>query len=172
MRNFVYPFLSLAFVFSFACSKKNVKTAQPAQQQESVQKVEDVSAMEGQIGQEADIRAPEFSSSEGINTIFFEFDKYEISPDMAKILSENAKILKEKKWTVLVEGHCDNRGTIEYNLALGQKRANVVKDYYMKLGVPETSIGTISYGEESPLCKEDNDACWAKNRRAETKVSK
>ncbi|NLI10517.1 MAG: peptidoglycan-associated lipoprotein Pal [Elusimicrobia bacterium] len=169
MRKEVIMLVILPF-FILACSKKNVKSDQSQSQLDSAQKIEDVSAVTGQI--EADIRNPEFVSHEGIQTVYFDFDKYEISPKMASVLSENAKTLKEKKWTILVEGHCDNRGTLEYNLALGQKRANVVKEYYMKLGIPESSIGTISYGEENPICKQDSEECWAKNRRAETKVSK
>ena len=71
---------------------------------------------------------------------------------------------------VKIEGHCDERGTVEYNLALGQKRAKAVRDYYVRLGVPESAMGTISYGEEKPVCNEATDACWLQNRRAETKV--
>ena len=71
---------------------------------------------------------------------------------------------------MLVEGHCDNRGTTEYNLSLGQKRAKEVRDYYVRLGVSENSIGTISYGEENPACEEETEECWMKNRRSETKV--
>lgn len=171
--------ISAAF-FPIACNKKNVKKDNIKEAAETVQKVEDVSssviASSSTIDElpainETDIRNPEFTSHDGIKTINFGFDKYELTPEAIKILNENAKILKEKKWTVLVEGHCDERGTIEYNLALGQKRANVVKDYYIRLGVPEGSIGTISYGEESPICKESSEECWAKNRRAETKVN-
>jgi len=69
-----------------------------------------------------------------------------------------------------VAGHCDERGTIEYNLALGQRRAKEVRDYYLRLGVSGKSVATISYGKESPLCREANEECWAKNRRAETRI--
>jgi len=70
----------------------------------------------------------------------------------------------------LVEGHCDSRGTMGYNLALGQKRAKEVRDYYTRLGVPGSSIGTISYGEEKPSCEDETEECWGKNRKADTKV--
>lgn len=173
MKKEIILLVTLPF-FILACSKKNIKNDQSQSQLDSAQKIEDVSAVTGQsdLNSEADIRNPEFVSHEGIQAVYFDFDKYEISPKMASVLSQNAKTLKEKKWTILVEGHCDNRGTLEYNLALGQKRANVVKEYYMKLGISESSIGTISYGEENPICKQDSEECWAKNRRAETKVSK
>lgn len=174
MKKALFVITAVLITFSFACSKKNIKKDSAVANQETVQKVEDVSAASAdnlKENTEADIRNPEFSSHEGIQTVYFDFDKYEISPKAAQTLSKNARVLKEKKWTVLIEGHCDNRGTVEYNLALGQKRANVIKEYYIKLGVPENTIGTISYGEESPVCKEDTEDCWAKNRRAETKVN-
>lgn len=170
MKNFSLSLIAFLVLNILACNRKNIKQSQSTQP-ENVQKIEEVSSVDTEAGEETDIRNPEFLSHDSLKTIYFEFDKYEISPEMAQILSDNARVLKEKKWTVLIEGHCDNRGTIEYNLALGQKRANIVKDYYIRLGVPETSIGTISYGEENPLCKEDTESCWAKNRRAETKVS-
>ncbi len=173
-----------AIAFSVGCNKKNVKKEDIKKAaettDETVEKVEDISSSvitssstleEVPNANEADIRNPEFTSHEGIKTITFDFDKYELTPEAIEILSANAGILKEKKLTVLIEGHCDERGTVEYNLALGQKRANVVKDYYIRLGVPENSIGTISYGEENPLCNESSQECWAKNRRAETKVN-
>ena len=68
----------------------------------------------------------------------------------------------------MVEGNCDDRGTIAYNIALGEKRANEVKDYYVRLGIPADKITTVSYGKEKPVCYEATQACWAKNRRAET----
>jgi len=120
---------------------------------------------------EGDIRGGEFTALESIKTVNFEFDRYELSEATRATLQANAALLKARKdWTVLVEGYCDNRGTVEYNLALGQKRAKSVRDYYVRLGVPEGAIGTISYGMENPVCSEETDACWLRNRRAETKV--
>ena len=69
-----------------------------------------------------------------------------------------------------VEGHCDSRGTVEYNLALGAKRAKAVKDYLVSLGIAGDRMSTISYGEELPLCREENEACWSRNRRAHSVV--
>jgi peptidoglycan-associated lipoprotein len=120
---------------------------------------------------EGDIRGGEFVTYGTIQTVYFDFDKYGLSDEIRKALQKNAEILKaHKEWSVLVEGHCDSRGTVEYNLALGQKRAKEVRDYYTRLGVPESSIGTISYGKEKPVCEEETEDCWAKNRKAETKV--
>ena len=70
----------------------------------------------------------------------------------------------------MAAGYCDERGTVEYNLALGQKRAKEVREYYIRLGIPGQTLATISYGKEAPLCSASNDDCWAQNRRAETRV--
>ena len=103
----------------------------------------------------------------GLKDILFDFDKYDITPEAKIILKEVASALsKNMKAKVVVEGHCDERGTNEYNLGLGDKRANSVKDYLVSLGVPSGRIETISYGEEKPICSESSEECWAKNRRA------
>ena len=120
---------------------------------------------------EGDVRGTGFRSQENLKNVNFTYGLYDLSEENRRSLQTNATLLKARKeWTVLVEGHCDERGTTEYNLALGQKRAKAVRDYYLRLGVPESSVGTISYGEEMPLCQEASEACWAANRRAETKV--
>lgn len=103
----------------------------------------------------------------GLKDIHFDFDKYDITPEAKMILKEVASALsKNIKAKVVVEGHCDERGTNEYNLGLGDKRANAVKDHLVSLGVPSGRIETISYGEEKPLCNEGSEECWAGNRRA------
>lgn len=171
MKTFIYVASIFITIFMFSCNKKQVKKDQIEQPaQETSQKIDDVNFSTTDV-KETDIRNPEFVSNESIEPIYFDYDKYEITPQYAEILRKNAETLKEKKWTILIEGHCDERGTIEYNLALGQKRANVVKEYYIRLGIPESNIGTISYGEEQPVCNEHNESCWSKNRRAETKVN-
>lgn len=120
---------------------------------------------------EADIRGGEFTATPAIKPINFDFDRYYLSAEARSILGKNAEQMKKHKdWEISVEGHCDERGTIEYNLALGQKRAKEVREYYIRIGVQATSIGTISYGEEKPVCEESTEPCWATNRRAETKV--
>jgi peptidoglycan-associated lipoprotein len=86
-------------------------------------------------------------------------------------LKENASyLLNNADINVIVEGHCDERGTVEYNLSLGQKRAVKVKEYYVQLGVKANRVATISYGEEKPVDPRNNESAWAKNRRAETKI--
>ncbi len=104
-----------------------------------------------------------------LKDIHFDFDKYDVRPEDAQILKENANLLKKfPRVKVQIEGHCDERGTIEYNLALGQRRANSTKNYLVSLGVSADRISTISYGKEKPLDPGHNEEAWAKNRRAHT----
>ncbi|MBI5744502.1 MAG: peptidoglycan-associated lipoprotein Pal [Elusimicrobia bacterium] len=167
--------LPLAACFLLAsCNPKNRKTGGQGTDMTgdtAVMPGIDVIESSDTLSTEGDIRGGEFVAQANIKTITFDYDRYELSETSRATLQANAALLKARKdWTVLVEGHCDDRGTIEYNLALGQKRAKAVRDYYVRLGVQESSIGTISYGKEKPLCAEATDACWLENRRAETKV--
>ena len=121
--------------------------------------------------EEPSLRGKEYQEVADLSSVFFDLDQATLRSDARDTLQKNYGALKKHAdWEILVEGHCDERGTTEYNLALGQKRAKSVRDYYVRLGVPENSVGTISYGEEKPLCSEATDACWHQNRRAETKV--
>lgn len=102
------------------------------------------------------------------NRIYFAFDSSELFPESRQILTEKAGLLKANpSIKVVIEGHCDERGTNEYNMALGERRARAAKDFLVKLGVEASRLQTISYGEERPTCTESNEACWSKNRRAE-----
>jgi len=113
------------------------------------------------------------AANEGpLRDVNFDFDRYDLRPEMREILKGHAAWLKANPQVkVQIEGHCDERGTNEYNLALGAKRAESVKRYLIDLGISPATLSTISYGEELPLCKERNEACWAKNRRAHFAVS-
>jgi peptidoglycan-associated lipoprotein len=109
----------------------------------------------------------EFAATDRLKDIHFDFDKYDIRPEDAKILDADAAWLKSRPDDLLlVEGHCDERGTIEYNLALGERRAKAAMSYLVAQGVQARRITLISYGKEQPACMEHNEACWAKNRRA------
>lgn len=102
-----------------------------------------------------------------IRDIYFDFDSYDLTNSAKETLREVASILlKNKSINLIIEGHCDERGTNEYNLALGERRANAAKEYLISLGVPKSRIETISYGEEKPVCHEQTEECWMKNRRA------
>lgn len=101
-----------------------------------------------------------------VQDIHFDFDRYDITNDAKPALKKVAENLSNNnKLKVIVEGHCDERGTNEYNLALGDKRANAAKEYLKALGISSGMIETISYGEEKSACSESSEACWAKNRR-------
>lgn len=102
-----------------------------------------------------------------LKDIYFDFDKYDLRADARDVLKANADWLKTNASArVEIEGHCDERGTNEYNLALGAKRAQAAKDYLATLGISKERLSTISYGEELPVCKEQSEGCWQKNRRA------
>jgi len=101
--------------------------------------------------------------------VFFDFDKYSLTSDAQKTLQAQAAWLKKYSGAkILIEGHCDERGTREYNLALGDRRSNSVKDYLVALGVSADRIKTISYGKERPAALGHNEAAWSQNRRGVT----
>ncbi|MCL4811522.1 MAG: peptidoglycan-associated lipoprotein Pal [Vicinamibacteraceae bacterium] len=108
----------------------------------------------------------ELNAKKPLEDVFFAFDSSELSEPARQSLSKNQDWLR--KWTstrISIEGHCDSRGTSEYNIALGERRANAVRDYLVSLGVPAERIITVSKGEESPFCTEENEGCWSQNRR-------
>jgi peptidoglycan-associated lipoprotein len=109
----------------------------------------------------------DFVAIDDLKDVFFDFDKYDIRPPDAKVLDANATWLKSNpNHLVLIEGHCDERGTNEYNLALGERRAKSTMNYLVSQGVQASRITIISYGEERPSCTQKSEECWAKNRRA------
>jgi peptidoglycan-associated lipoprotein len=107
----------------------------------------------------------EYRSNTALKQIFFTFDKADLRPDDTQTLAASAAYLKANpNQLVLIEGHCDERGTAEYNLALGERRAKAAMTYLVSNGVEASRITTISYGKERPGCTEKNEACWSKNR--------
>ena len=110
----------------------------------------------------------EFAASSALRDVHFEFDKYDIRPSEKSALDANVRWLKaHARALVLIEGHCDERGTNEYNLALGERRAQATRAYLASAGVTDSRITVVSYGEERPLCTERTEVCWARNRRAQ-----
>jgi peptidoglycan-associated lipoprotein len=108
-----------------------------------------------------------------VKTIYFEYDKADIKPDQVSILQGNAGWLKANpNVRFTIEGNCDERGSEEYNLGLGDRRANAVKEYLISQGVAANRIMTISYGEERPVCRDETEACFEKNRRAAFTMNK
>ncbi len=109
--------------------------------------------------------APEVTS---LDTAYFDFDKYTLKPEAREALKKAADWLsKNTDKKVAIQGNCDERGTVEYNLALGQRRAEASAKYLVDLGIAKDRVSTVSYGKERPVCKESNEECWAKNRRAD-----
>lgn len=107
----------------------------------------------------------EYRANDALKPIHFAFDKSDIRPGDAQIMDATAAYLKANpNQLVLIEGHCDERGTSEYNLALGERRAKSAMNYLVANGIEAARITTISYGKERPLCTEHNEACWSRNR--------
>lgn len=110
----------------------------------------------------------EFGPERGgpLQDIYFAYDSFDLSTEAREILRTNADWLQNNPQArIEVEGHCDERGTTEYNLALGAKRARAARDYFATLGISPDRLSTISYGEELPLCREATESCWQQNRR-------
>jgi peptidoglycan-associated lipoprotein len=106
-----------------------------------------------------------------LGDVHFGYDSYELDGEARDVLARNLEWLRQNpRAKVELEGHCDSRGTVEYNLALGAKRAKAVKDHLVASGVAADRLSTISYGEELPLCREETEACWARNRRVHSVI--
>ena len=116
--------------------------------------------------------AEEIEKSGLLKEVYFEYDKADIrEPDRAT-LAQNADALKRFDFLrITVEGHCDERGTVEYNLALGERRAKAALDYLVSMGVPADRLKTVSYGKEVPVCTQSSEDCWQRNRRAHFTVT-
>jgi peptidoglycan-associated lipoprotein len=168
------------------CPKKTVITEEPSAKKEDASRLEAERAREEKSREEKskdDQAAKEFEKSlvakkypgiEGevlesklLKDIYFDFDNYDIRPQDVGIVKENTTLLmKYPNVKIQIEGHCDERGTVEYNLALGERRANSAKKYLLSLGISADRISTISYGKERPFDPGQNEEAWAKNRRA------
>lgn len=103
---------------------------------------------------------------------YFDYDRAELSEEAREQLAKNARFLTgNSRFSLTLEGHCDERGTVEYNLALGERRAQSAKSYMVLLGVPASRLNTLSYGEERPVCSDAEESCWRQNRRAHPAVT-
>ncbi len=155
----LYGVVALSLSLTACSSKKQVQTEEPV--------TEDASKPE----EEPSLRGKDYQEVAEIQSIYFDLDQSTLRADARDVLQSNYQVIqKHPDWEVLVEGHCDERGTTEYNLGLGQKRAAAVRTYYMNLGLRGGRIATISYGKENPICTDSNESCWSKNRRGATKV--
>jgi peptidoglycan-associated lipoprotein len=160
----------IAIFYFIGCSTAKAPEPQPAAEPQKAQAatksptkapVSQSSSLE-QLRQGKSIGTP---PSSPLKDVYFDFDRYDLREDARATLKANADWLKKNPSTsVQIEGHCDDRGTAEYNLALGAKRAQAVRDYLTTLGIAGQRLSTISYGEELPACTEHNEECWQKNR--------
>ena len=176
MKKLTVLFISFLLVFSFfaSCRKKVEETPPPPPQvkeQPQVEKVEKPPAIEPELTEKEIFEQKtleEINAEQPLNMVYFDFDKYFIREDAKPVLRANAEWLN--KWgsvKILIEGHCDERGTEEYNLALGEKRAKSARDYLISLGISQGRIQIISYGKSQPLDPGHNEIAWQKNRRAQ-----
>ena len=152
-----------------ATTKPDVPSAPPAPQaaaKEKATKEKAVKETRAPTSLEA-LRRGEAPTGGPLKEIYYDFDRYDLRPDARATLKANADWLKANPSArVEIEGHADERGTNEYNLALGAKRAQAAKDYLVTLGIAAGRLSTISYGEEIPVCREKTEDCWQRNRRA------
>jgi peptidoglycan-associated lipoprotein len=171
-----FAFLALGLIAGAwlltGCPKQPTKTADV-----STEQVKPPSATPPKPSETPSIETPAVREQEivgagkvidALKPVYFDFDKSDIRDDMKPVLAENAKWLKTNTAAkVQIEGHCDERGTNEYNLALGERRAGAIKRYLSALGVEAGRLSTISYGEERPVCGQHEESCWHKNRRGQ-----
>lgn len=186
--------LAVAAAFAVGCAAQQEQTPPPPPPQEEpvVQQPEQArvdsleQARQDSIAQAAEMerqrieaerremmrkQEEERQAKNSLQTVYFDFDKSELKPEARDRLQQNAEVIMEyDQWQILVEGHTDERGSTEYNLALGERRANAVKEYYVNYGVDASRIEIISYGEERPAVEGTGEAVWSQNRRAVTKV--
>ena len=119
----------------------------------------------------SDMTIEEINAAEFLSNIYFDFDRYDLRDDAIDSLEQNAAWLREHATVrVIIEGHCDERDTEEYNLALGERRANAARDYFIRVGIAPSRLMTVSYGESRPLDPGHNEYAWARNRRAHFRV--
>ncbi|MDI6744782.1 MAG: peptidoglycan-associated lipoprotein Pal [Thermodesulfovibrionales bacterium] len=182
MKRIFLLFLAFVLVFVFAGCAKKVVTAPVTQEapKETAQKAAPVEQTPMKAEEPVTVAKAEPKKVETMpvkeveaksyqfGNILFDFDKYTIREDAKPTLKSVADwMIKNKDAKMILEGHCDERGTNEYNLALGEKRAKSARDYIASAGVTKNRLDTISYGEEKPLCKEQTEDCWQKNRRVQ-----
>ncbi len=117
------------------------------------------------------VRPGRTSSTSGLQSVHFDYDRAGIKPEAKSVLQGNAAWMKRhSRSNVVIEGNCDERGSTEYNIALGWRRARSAKNYVVSLGVSPSRLATKSFGKERPVCTQSNESCWYRNRRADFKT--
>lgn len=182
----VLTILCLSVFLMMSCAKKHtqvsetyltpteeVKTETPGETTAGAIREEDLRSSAAAAEDERMKAAAEAMSLLESQNIYFRYDEYVLDQDARLILDKKADwLLSNPSYSLHISGHCDNRGTNEYNLALGERRANAARDYLVALGVSADRVSTISYGEERPVDESNNEEAWAKNRRAEFNLRK
>jgi peptidoglycan-associated lipoprotein len=176
MKKLIVYALAIVLIFSFAvaCKKKPKEVPPPppqTQEQPKVEKVAPPVVQEPQLTEEEIFlqkSLDQINREKPLGTIYFDYDRAVVRDDARATLDGNAGWLKKFKTTkILVEGHCDERGTEEYNLALGEKRAKATQDYLLTMGVPADRMKIISYGKSQPINPGHDESAWQMNRRAQ-----
>ena len=182
---FIIMFLAIGLVITGCAQKKVVQPVTPEQQQPSSQSTstpvtpKETSDKKGILRPWERVTEKELAKVETkeeparyteekdlFADILFDYDKYDVREEDKPVLQNIANwLLKNTSAKISIEGHCDERGTNEYNLALGDRRAKAARDYIIALGIASGRVEMLSYGEEMPFCKEQTEGCWAKNRR-------
>ena len=158
-RTFIAVLALVMIIGLSGCGKKKVKVIEKEPEKIEREKWDDSVAPEDRVYQIVD----------ELETVYFDFDKALVKKEAKEILETNAQWLKDNPYEwVRIEGHCDERGTEEYNIALGERRAESVRKYYIAMGIDSSRIATLSWGEEKPADPRNNEAAWSRNRRAET----
>jgi peptidoglycan-associated lipoprotein len=178
-RNFHFLLGSSVLSFLIACAPAATPPSAPAGPKWTAENPSASSSAAGKLSQSPTREGPSQSSLDALRSgqsttttgplkdVLFGFDRYDLTPEARATLKASADWLKANPTArAQIEGHCDERGTQEYNMALGAKRAQAAFDYLATLGVPPNRLSTISYGEEVPACKEHAESCWQLNRRA------
>jgi peptidoglycan-associated lipoprotein len=177
---FIFALMTLcAIIFVLGCAKKNLEPAKvevsppipPVSAEQPGMKMEAPKTDEAATTQ---VQKPTLEQARAAFTdsdIRFEFDKFDLTAEARKILADKARFMNaHPQIKIRIGGHCDERGTQEYNLALGERRAKTVLDYLVFLGIGPERITTVSYGEEKPLDPGHSEEAWAKNRRAHFEI--
>jgi peptidoglycan-associated lipoprotein len=168
-RFFMCVVVVLMFASLMGCAQKQI--AAPSEQpvvkpsETAPSKAEPVTEKQQSMAKQDEMKVSARELEAKVKDVYFAFDKYDLDDTAKTTLKDLAAMLGKTNAKVIIEGNCDERGTKEYNLALGDKRANAAKQYLGSLGIPSAKLDTTSYGKEKPVCTESTEECWAKNRR-------
>ncbi|EPR37045.1 peptidoglycan-associated lipoprotein [Desulfovibrio sp. X2] len=160
---------------AMGCSSKQAKTEQPAvSNDDAARRAEEEAMRQRQLEEQRRREAAAMAAAQQEigRMIHFDFDKYDLKPEARSILQAKAQVLKQyANLKIVIEGYCDERGTEEYNLALGERRAKSAYEFLVLMGIQGNRMTTVSYGKSRPLDPAHNEVAWAKNRRCEFKVA-